>query len=131
MAVHRVKDTIAAGIPTTVPTVQEALEFLNSGPAHVKSRQSYDICSLYSMVRGSYNKMGTKLGLDEEENMVMEIGDATVTGSKRWEISPRLREKCQEKHLAILLRSPDQGKCFHSVAKHTSSNNWIPNGRYL
>ena len=83
------------------------------------------------MVRGSYIKLGAKLGLNEEENVVMEIGDATVTGNKRWELSLRLREKCQELHLTALLRSPDQGKCFHSVAKHTSSSNWIPNGKYL
>ena len=131
VAVHRVKDTIAARTPTAVPTVQDTLEFLNSRPAPGESRQSYDVRSLYSVVRGSYIKLGAKLRLNEEENVVMEIGDATVTGNKRRELSPWLRERCQELHLTALLRSPDQGKCFHSVAKHTSSSNWIPNGKYL
>ena len=128
---HQVKDTIAARTPTAVPTAHDTQEFLNSRPAPGESRLSYDVCSLYSVVRGSYIKLGAKLGLNEEENVVMEIGDATVTGNKHRELSPRLKERCQELHLTALLRSPDQGKCFHLVAKHTSSSNWIPNGKYL
>ena len=57
VAVQRVKDTIAARTLTKEPTVQEALEFLNSRPEHGESRQSYDICSLYSVVRGNQGKV--------------------------------------------------------------------------
>ena len=36
--------------------------------------------------------MGAELGLDEEDNVVMGIGDDTVTGGKHREISSQLRE---------------------------------------
>ena len=131
MAAHRITSTIEARTTTRNPTVQEAIGFLNTSPDREESRLSYDVRSLYSLVRGCYQRLSAKVVFTEEEEVKLKVGDTLITKEKARSASALLRDQRLAYHLESLTKFPDQGKSFHSVARHTSSNSWIPDGKYI
>jgi len=82
MAARWITDTIKARKSTRSPTVQEAIDFLNTQSVNSEGRVSRDIKSLYSVVRGCYHRLGAKLIFTDEEEVNLEIGDTTIPVEK-------------------------------------------------
>ena len=77
MAAYRISDTIEAR--TRNHGVQEAIAFLNACPDREECRISRDVRSLYSVVRGCYHRLRTKLLFTEEEEVQLQVGDTYKT----------------------------------------------------
>ena len=131
MCARRLRDTIAARKAITDASFEEI--FLNSRPDEGEHRKSNDVRSLFSLVRGSFYRLGAKLCYVEgdETNLRLMIGDKLIQGTENRKSSPLLRGRYHQKQLDSLRAAVDQGKSFHSVAKHPSSSEWIGNGKYM
>ena len=133
MCARRLRDTVAARRAVKDADFDEILDFLNSRPDEGEHRKSNDVRSLFSLVRGSFYRLGAKLCYVEgdETNLRMMIGDKLIQGTESRQSSPLLRGRFHQKQLDSLQAAVDQGKSFHSVAKHPSSSEWIGNGKYM
>ena len=133
MCARRLRDTVAARRAVKDADFDEILDFLNSRPAEGEHRKGNDVRSLFSLVRGSFHRLGATLCYVEgdEENLRLMIGDQLIQGAESKKSSPLLRARFHQKQLDSLQAAVDQGKSFHSVAKHPSSNEWIGNGKYM
>ena len=133
MCARRLKDTVAArrGIPNA--DIGDILDFLNSRPDEGEHRKSNDVRSIFSLVRGSFHRLGALLCFVEgdEDNLRLKIGDRLIQGTECRQSSQLLRGRYHQRQLNSLRAAVDQGKSFHSVAKHPSSNDWIGNGKYM
>ena len=133
MCARRLRDTIAARKATKDASFEEILDFLNSRPDEGEHRKSNNVRSLFSLVHGSFYRLGAKLCYveGEETNLRLMIGDKLIQGTENRKSSPLLRGRYHQKQLDSLRAAVDQGKSFHSVAKHPSSSEWIGNGKYM
>ena len=61
MCARRLRDTIEARTAKRDADFDEVLEFLNSCPAEGEHRKSNDVRSLFSLVRGSFHRLGATL----------------------------------------------------------------------
>ena len=133
MCARRLRDTVAVRRAMKDADFDEILDFLNSRPEEGEYRKSNDVRSLFSLVRGSFYHLGAKLCYVEgdETNFRLMIGDKLIQGTESRQSSPLLRERFHQKQLDSLQAAVDQGKSFHSVAKHPSSSEWIGDGKYM
>ena len=133
MSAKRLKDTIAARKAVKDASYEDVLDFLNSRPDEGEHRKSNDVRSLFSLVRGSFHRLGALLCYVEgdETNLRLQIGDKLIQGTESRNSSWLLRGRYHQKQLDSLRAAVDQGKSFHSVAKHPSSSEWIGNGKYM
>ena len=101
--------------------------FLNSSPIPGEGK-SGDIKSLWGSVRSSLVRCGATINLNN--NSLFCNGK-----SLRWEGKKKagkaLRTKLLEQHTRNLHRATDQGRTFHCVSLHPSSNHWIRSGKYI
>ena len=133
MCARRLRDTVAARRAVKDASFEVILDFLNSQPDEGEHRKSNDIRSLFSLVRGSFHRLGALLCYVEgdENNLRLQIGDKLIQGTQSRQSSLLLRGRYHKRQLDALRAAVDQGKSFHSVAKHPSSSEWIGNGKYM
>lgn len=133
MCARRLRDTIAARRAVKNASFDEILDFLNSRLDEGEYRKSNDVRSLFSLVRGSFYRLSAKLCYAEgdETDLRLMIGDRLTRGMESRQSSQLLRGRYHQKQLDSLRAAVDQGKSFHSVARHQSSSAWIGNGKYM
>ena len=133
MCARRLRDTVAARRAVKDARFEVILDFLNSRPDEGEHRNSNDVRSLFSLVRGSFHRLGALLCYVEgdETNLRLQIGDKLIQGTQSRQSFSLLRGRYHKKQLDALKAAVDQGKCFHSVSKHPSSSEWIGNGKYM
>ena len=133
MCARRLKDTIAARRAIPDANIGNIMDFLNSRPEDGEHRKSNDVRSLFSLVRGSFHRLGALLCFLEgdEGNLRLKMGGKLIQGTESRQSSQLLRGRYHQKQLDSLRAAVDQGKSFHSVAKHPSSSEWIGNGKYM
>ena len=80
----------------------------------------------FSLSRGTVVLCG-----GDETSLRLQIGDKLIQGTQSKQSSLLLRGHYHKKQLDASRMTVDQGKNFHSVAKHLSGNEWIGNGKYM
>ena len=133
MCARRLRDTVAARRAVKDASFEVILDFLNSQPNEGEHRKSNDVRSLFSLVRGSFHRLGALLYYVEgdENNLRLQIENKLIQGMQSRQSSLLLRGRYHKRQLGALKAAVDQGKSFHSVAKHPSSSEWIRNGKYI
>ena len=106
---------------------------MNSHPDEKEHCKSNDVRSLFSFMQGSFHRLGAVLCHMEgnETDLRLKIGHKIILGVENRKSSPLLRSQFHQKQMESLHAAVDQGRSFHSVAKHHSSNEWIGNGKYM
>ena len=106
---------------------------LNSASENAEHHKSNDVRSLFSLVHSSFHQLGALLCYMEgnESNLRLQIGKKLIQGTESRQSSSLLRGRYHQKQLDSLRAAVDQGKSFHSVAKHLSISEWIGNGKYM
>ena len=133
MCARRLRDTIAARKGVKDASFGEILDFLNSAPEDGEHSKSNDIRSLFSLVHGSFHRLGALLCYVEgnESNLRLQIGEKLIQRTESRQSSSLLRGHYHQKQLDSLRAAVDLGKSFHSVVKYISSSKWIGNGKYM
>ena len=101
--------------------------FLNSSPIPGEGK-SGDIKSLWSSVRSSLVRCGATINLNN--NSLFCNGKSLRWDGKK-KAGKALRTKLLEQHTRNLHWATDQGRTFHCVSLHPSSNHWIRSGKYI
>ena len=133
MCARRLKDNIAARRGIQNADLGNTLELLNYHPDEGEHCKRNNVRSSFSLVRGTFHCLGALLCFVEgdEDNLRLKIEDKLIQGTECRQSSQLLRGHYHQKQLESLRAAVDQGKSFHSVAKHPSSNEWIGNGKYM
>lgn len=93
MAARRVADTMTARTTTRHPELEEILTFLNSPPNKEEYRRSYDIRSLFGLVRGSLQHLNAKFVSTEDGNVPLQVGERVLLGRQSRQSSAELRRQ--------------------------------------
>ena len=131
MAERRVRDTIKARTTAGSVGLEEVLAFLNSPPDKEEHCRSYNIRSLYSLVRGSLQRLNARFVGAEDGNVLLQVGDRLLNRYQSRQSSATLRAQYQDQYLDRLKGAVDQGRTFHCVSANWSSSSWIPEGKFI
>ena len=84
MCARRLKDTAAVRRAIKDASVEVILDFLNSQLDEGEHHKSSDVRSLFSLVRGSFHRLGALLCYVEgdENNLRLQIGDTLIQGTQ-------------------------------------------------
>ena len=110
-------------------TDKDLQEFINSAPSKGESRRG-DVRSLWSAARKSLMNLGCEISIEGTE-VKLTKGDTTVASGDRKAVRRLLNEARGSTRLEKVLKSSDQGRSFHLISRHPSSNHWIQNGAFV
>ncbi len=97
--------------------------FLNTAPSPGEARKG-DVKSTWSTVRKSLKLLGCKVEVSGTK-VTLIYDDASAKAGKRAALARILAKAKTEQRLQQLTPAPDQGRSFHLLFKHPSSNHWI------
>ena len=109
-------------------STRDIQDFLNHLPLP-QERNSRDVKSIWSTTRKALNHLSCSVSFDGPNIMLNYDGTTTEAGQKET-IRKTLRKASDNYRLNELLEAKDQGKSFHLVHKHWSSNHWIHSGAF-
>jgi hypothetical protein len=132
---RKVQDIAWAQLTSTVKkrrginevSTRDIQDFLNHLPLP-QERNSRDVKSIWSTARKALNHLSCSVSFDGP-NIMLNYDGTTEAGQKET-IRKTLRKASDNYRLNELLEAKDQGRSFHLVHKHWSSNHWIHSGVY-
>ena len=130
VALDQLSETVAKRARQLDHTTHEGLHlFLNSSPGPGEGRAG-DLQTLWSAVRNSLVLTNATICLSQD-SATISIGRHKLSWDKRKLLSQTLKTGLQDRHLAAIKASPDQGRAFDSVSLHPDSTFFTYTGAFL